>query len=46
MIILNDRQGRRRAVPTWHHGRPSKHETTAPPECLAADLTALIDVKD
>ena len=46
MIILNDRQGRRRAIPTWHHGRPSKHETTAPPECLAADLTALIDVKD
>jgi hypothetical protein len=27
-------------------GRLSKHETTGPPECLALDLTTLIDAKD
>jgi hypothetical protein len=46
MIIPKDRQDRRRATLTSRHGKPSKHETTAPPERLAADLTALIDVKD
>ena len=44
MIILNNRQDRRRAIPTWHHCRPSKDEPTAPPECPAANLTALIQI--
>jgi hypothetical protein len=30
----------------WHRGRLSKHKTIAPPECLAVDLAALIDVED
>jgi hypothetical protein len=43
---MNDLQACRLAIPAWHRGRQCKQQTTGPPECLAVDLTMLIDAKD